>query len=577
MPKEIDDRVKELMSKPDFKASYDKLVETKKGFKEKFPTLESFAWARAHNERKKKAAEMGVSLPQFVRLTAGFVEDTAGLADLFSEPRVKKLLDKPAPERLNSGLVITELTQLETPSSHKGPYRYILTAENAEEMWAELIHTPVHWTPFMAGHFAPDAVVIGTVIDVAIDRTRSHPVVLAAIQLWDKDWPEIVPLVQEMGDKLGASWELNYDPTHSELRDEMTYLKKYHPTGMAILRRSRAAYPEMRVLAASADLTDSDFEPDATSDGTDGGKQDDPGNDPSGDGGSGSPGADGGDADANAAVWSTKFVNDLPDSSFALVRKPVKNKATDRALPYKDGSGKVDPAHVRNALARLSQVKGWSEQEKARAKAKLQRALKSIGGKPGNRKGASAMPELSAQLEAMLAQVPDDEARAVMRAALDAQAKEFEANAASAEALAERDKQIGELTAKVEDLSSKNTQLESEKTEAEKLRKVAEQKDAAEKEFSDFVAKKVYAEEDRETILPIIAKGKAGESLTYDEATTLRDRKLGGEADDLPGATPPGSSGTAELDDKELDKLRDAAADDLRGKGILRPDKKGGD
>jgi len=82
------------------------------------------------------------------------------------------------------------------------------------------------------------------------------------------------------------------------------------------------------------------------------------------------------------AVWSTAFVNNLPDGSFAYISaggsKDSGGKTTPRSLrhlPYKDGSGKPDLPHVRNALARLNQVQGMPAAAKSRVKAMLQRIL----------------------------------------------------------------------------------------------------------------------------------------------------------------------------------------------------------
>lgn len=62
------------------------------------------------------------------------------------------------------------------------------------------------------------------------------------------------------------------------------------------------------------------------------------------------------------AVWSTAFINNLPDSSFAYIEsggsKDEEGKTKPRSLrhfPYKDASGKVDLPHLRNALARAPQ------------------------------------------------------------------------------------------------------------------------------------------------------------------------------------------------------------------------------
>lgn len=85
------------------------------------------------------------------------------------------------------------------------------------------------------------------------------------------------------------------------------------------------------------------------------------------------------------AVWSTAFVNNLPDSSFAYVEnggeKDDEGKTKPRSLrhlPYKDAEGNIDKAHVRNALARISQT-DISDEAKANAKRKLVSAAKKVG------------------------------------------------------------------------------------------------------------------------------------------------------------------------------------------------------
>jgi HK97 family phage prohead protease len=62
------------------------------------------------------------------------------------------------------------------------------------------------------------------------------------------------------------------------------------------------------------------------------------------------------------AVWTTAFINDLPDSSFLHIEsggsKDADGKTTPRSLrhfPYKDTAGNVDMPHLRNALSRIPQ------------------------------------------------------------------------------------------------------------------------------------------------------------------------------------------------------------------------------
>jgi Mu-like prophage I protein len=85
------------------------------------------------------------------------------------------------------------------------------------------------------------------------------------------------------------------------------------------------------------------------------------------------------------AVWSTAFVNDLPDSCFLYIepggKKDSEGKTTPRSLrhlPYKDSSGKIDLPHLRNAIARIPQMKGIGADLKARLQARARRLL---GGK----------------------------------------------------------------------------------------------------------------------------------------------------------------------------------------------------
>jgi len=103
------------------------------------------------------------------------------------------------------------------------------------------------------------------------------------------------------------------------------------------------------------------------------------------------------------AVWSQKFINDLPDTSFAYVspggKKDDDGKTTPRSLrhlPFKDASGKVDTLHLRNALARLDQT-DIPAAAKASARKKLQAAAKNtgVGDKEGEEYDLDAIAESS--------------------------------------------------------------------------------------------------------------------------------------------------------------------------------------
>lgn len=83
--------------------------------------------------------------------------------------------------------------------------------------------------------------------------------------------------------------------------------------------------------------------------------------------------------------WTTTYVNDLPDSAFAVIspggKKDDDGKTVPRSLrhlPYRNAQGEADLPHLRNALARLSQIDA-SDADKAKARAKLQAAARAAG------------------------------------------------------------------------------------------------------------------------------------------------------------------------------------------------------
>lgn len=93
--------------------------------------------------------------------------------------------------------------------------------------------------------------------------------------------------------------------------------------------------------------------------------------------------------DEDKAIWTTSYINDLPDSAFLYVETGEKDgdgktaPRSKRHFPYKDASGKVDLAHVRNAISRLSQPKtgeGWlSDSLRAKLLSRARKLLASEG------------------------------------------------------------------------------------------------------------------------------------------------------------------------------------------------------
>jgi HK97 family phage prohead protease len=84
------------------------------------------------------------------------------------------------------------------------------------------------------------------------------------------------------------------------------------------------------------------------------------------------------------AVWTTAYINGLPDSAFLYVESGEKDgegktvPRSKRHFPYKNAEGSVDLPHLRNALARIPQS-NLPQAAKDRATAKARRILESQG------------------------------------------------------------------------------------------------------------------------------------------------------------------------------------------------------
>ena len=84
-------------------------------------------------------------------------------------------------------------------------------------------------------------------------------------------------------------------------------------------------------------------------------------------------------------VWTRRYIDDLPDSAFALIlpggQRDEEGKTVPRSLrkfPYKNRDVKVDLPHLRNANARVSQSE-ISEEQKKEAMVVLGRVKKKLG------------------------------------------------------------------------------------------------------------------------------------------------------------------------------------------------------
>jgi HK97 family phage prohead protease len=91
------------------------------------------------------------------------------------------------------------------------------------------------------------------------------------------------------------------------------------------------------------------------------------------------------DAIDERAVWSTAYINALPDSAFLYVEKGEKDsegKTTPRSkrhFPYKNANGDVDLAHLRNAIAQAPKA-NLPQSVKDEVQAKARKLLAQHGG-----------------------------------------------------------------------------------------------------------------------------------------------------------------------------------------------------
>jgi len=84
-------------------------------------------------------------------------------------------------------------------------------------------------------------------------------------------------------------------------------------------------------------------------------------------------------------VWTRRYINDLPDSAFAIIlpggQKDEEGKTTPRSLrkfPHHDKNGRIDLPHLRNANARVPQS-DLTQEQKEQAMRHLARHKKALG------------------------------------------------------------------------------------------------------------------------------------------------------------------------------------------------------
>ncbi len=199
---------------------------------------------------------------------------------------------------------------------------------------------------------------LGVIASLQATKEGDLAKILGSAVLWGSERPEDVQFVKQAyasGSALNVSWELLYTDTTTD-ENGTTWLNDPIVKGATLV--GLPAYEGRTPVLAVASKLDEYSEDEL--------------------------------ALMESAVWTTAYVNTLPDSAFLYIEpggtKDSDGKTTPRSLrhfPYKDSSGKVDLPHLRNALARIPQA-NIPEDVKKRLTTKAQGILQKSEGSSMN-------------------------------------------------------------------------------------------------------------------------------------------------------------------------------------------------
>ena len=251
-----------------------------------------------------------------------------------------------------------------------------------------------------------------------------------------------------------------------------------------------------------------------------------------------------------AAVWTTAYINDLPDSSFLYIEgggeKDSEGKTTPRSLrhfPVKDASGSPDLAHIRNALARIPQSNVPAE-AKASATAKCQRMLRDAGGNP-------SATDQGANDETKETTVADEQPQVTDYMKMLGLDETVDPKHRLAAAFREKDEKILALEQKVTELAAAGGAKEKEATELAERLEALEQRDR-ERDIEVILTRAV----DRGRVLP--AEKEVLSDLFAKDVNGLK-RLVATRPENFAGAelTPKGVSGDASrfVDEPDVQQL----------------------
>lgn len=97
------------------------------------------------------------------------------------------------------------------------------------------------------------------------------------------------------------------------------------------------------------------------------------------------------------AVLSTEARNKLPDSAFLYI-----DAKGEKHLPYKHADGSIDLAHLRNAIARIPQMKGLSSTKKASLQARARKLLANANKELGIEENPDLITRIASAVKSVL-------------------------------------------------------------------------------------------------------------------------------------------------------------------------------
>lgn len=153
----------------------------------------------------------------------------------------------------NAHLVVMDLTTIGKASQHQGDTQYLLEKAGLKAAANSLISKPIHVTQKFDGHVDAGSapVAIGTFLGfIPIENDDDTITFRTVASLWNTDFPEIVDEIQKTADKLGASYEIAYNPETAKRHGSVMHIHDYEFSGGAILFQSAAAHPETKVIHA---------------------------------------------------------------------------------------------------------------------------------------------------------------------------------------------------------------------------------------------------------------------------------------------------------------------------------------